>query len=105
MALLIDLQAAEHREIEMSAADQAKGHCAVKGGCARQRGDWFPARVREPWQRHAGLWHGAGPDEAVLGLEKDMDPFGDECGHQGWNADTEIDEHAVPQFQGDTPCY
>ena len=70
---LIDLQAAENRQIEMAAADQAEGHRAVERRRARQRADRAPAGVREILDLQSLLRQREHADDAVLGLEKDVD--------------------------------
>ena len=52
---LIDLQAAQDRQVEMTAADQTEGHRAVEGGGAGQGRDRLPAGIGEPRKRHARL--------------------------------------------------
>ena len=77
MPRLIDLQAAEHREVEMAAADQAERHGAVERAGAGQRGDRPAARVGQRRMRHAFLGRRAGADQPVLGLEEHLHA----CGH------------------------
>ena len=69
---LIDLQAAEHREVEMAAADEAERHGAVERAGAGQRGDRTAARVGQHGMRHAFLGRSAGADQPILGLEENM---------------------------------
>ena len=47
MSLRVHLQAAQHGHVEVPAANQAEGHGAVKGTCARQRAHRVPGRVGE----------------------------------------------------------
>ena len=72
MPLLIDLQAAEHREVEMTAADEAERHGAIECAGAGKCGDRAPAGVGQRGMRHAFLRRRAGADQSVLGLEEDV---------------------------------
>ena len=100
-SVLVDLQAAEHRQVEMPAADQAEGHRAVERGRARQGGDRPPARVREPGSAMPGSGTGPVPIRPFSDWKKTWMPWRHEVRHEGRDADAEIDQHAVPQLLRD----
>ena len=103
MAVGIDLQAAEHGDVDMAAADQPERHRAVEGRSTRQRADRLAAGVGQQRMRHALLGNRAGADQSVLGLEEHVHAFGHVIRDQRRNADAEIDEVAGPKLLRDAP--
>ena len=103
MSGLIDLEAAQDREVEMSTSNETERHRAVERGSPGQRGDGSAAGVREHGMRHAFLGWSAGPDQPVFGLEEDMQPFRDVICHRRRDPNAQIDEHACLEFPGDAP--
>ena len=83
----------------VAAADEAEGHCAVEGASPRQRGDGTAAGVGEQAVVHAFFRHGAGADQPVLGLEIHAQAGRHVVRDLGRNADAQVDEHAVAQFE------
>ena len=69
---LIDLQSAEHGQINMTAANKTKRHCAVERAGARERRDRATAGVGQSRMRHALFGRAAGANQAVLRLEENM---------------------------------
>ena len=103
IAALVDLEAAEHRHVEMSAADDAEAHGAVDRGGAGHRGDEAAARVGEVWIFHAFGRAGAKADHAVLGLEENVDVLRQVIGDEARQSDAEIDQHLRLHLLGDAP--
>jgi hypothetical protein len=102
--VLVNLQPAEHGEIEVTAANEAERHGTVERAGAGQGGDGPAGRVRERGMRHALLGWSAGPDQPVLGLEEHVQPLREIVCYQRRNADPEIDQHARLELSGDAPC-
>ena len=99
-SLLIDLQAAEHREVEMTAANEAERHGAVERAGAGQCRDRTAARVGQRGMRHAFFGRRAGADQSILGLEENMHAVRQIVRDQRRNPDAEIDEHARSKLPG-----
>ena len=95
MASRVDLQAAEHGDVDMAAADQAERHRAVEGAGARQRADRPAAGIGQQRMRHALLRNRPGADQSVLGLKEHVEAGGNVVGDQRRNADPQIDEIAA----------
>jgi L-aminopeptidase/D-esterase-like protein len=76
VAALIDLQAAEDRDVKMAAADEAERHCAVERAGAGQRCHRTAAGVGQGRMSHAFFRRRSGADQAVLGLEEHMRVLG-----------------------------
>ena len=100
-APLVHLEPAEDGHIDVAATDQREGHRAVERACAGQRRDRPAAGIGEPRLSHARLGDGTRANQAVLGLEKDVDRWRNEIRDQRRNADAEIHQHAVAELQGD----
>ena len=98
---LIDLQATEHREVEMTAANEAERHGAVEGAGAGERRHRTAARVGQRGMRHPLLRRRAGADQTVLGLEENMQALRHVVRDQRRNSNAEIDEHARRKLPGD----
>jgi hypothetical protein len=64
--LRIDLKPAQHRHVEVAAADQSKGHRAVERAGVGQSADRPPACVRQRRMRDAFFGDRSGPDQAIL---------------------------------------
>jgi hypothetical protein len=88
----------------VAAADEPERHGAVERAGAGKRGHGPSAGVREPRLREALLRNRSGADEAVLGLEEDVDARRHVVRDQRRNADAEVDEHAVAKLAGDAFC-
>ena len=101
VAGLVDLQAAEHGDVEVAAADQAERDGAVERGRARQRGDRLAGGVGEEALGHAFFGNRPGADQAVLRLEVQVHAGAHVIGDLGRNADAEVHQHAVGEFLGD----
>jgi hypothetical protein len=97
---LIDLQAAQNREIEMATTNEPERHCAVERARARERRHWPPARVGQHGVRHALLGRCAGADKAVLGLEEDMHALWNIIRDESRNSDAEVHKHARRKLAG-----
>ncbi len=92
MSFRIDLQPAEHGDIDMAAADQRERHRAVEGRRSRQCADRPAAGVGQKRMRHALLGDRSGADQAVLRLEKHVEARRHVVRDQGRDADAEIDQ-------------
>jgi hypothetical protein len=82
--------------------DERKGHGAIKRGGAGERAHGLAARVGQRRMRQTVLGYGAGADQSILGLKEHVHACRHVVGHQGWDADPEIDEHARTEFARDT---
>ena len=89
-SLRIDLQAAQHGQVEVPAANQAEGEGAVEAGCARDGRDEAAAGVHEVRVLHARHRPRAHARKAVLGLEEDGDARGQEGGDLRGQADAQV---------------
>ena len=96
--MLIDLQAAQHGHIDVSAANEAERHRAVERRCTRQRGYRPPGRIGQKALPHTFLGNRAGADQAILGLEKNVEARREVIRDLRRNADAEIDQHSVAKL-------
>src|SRR5271157_369900 len=76
----IDLQAAQHGQVKVAAANRAEGEGAVEAGCSRNGRDEASAGIDEVRVLHAPCRSRAHSGEAVLGLEEDADSRRQETG-------------------------
>src|SRR6185437_9795091 len=101
----VDLQAAEHRNVDMAAADQGERHCAVEGRRPRKRADRSAARIGQQGMRHALLRNRPSADQTVLRLEEYVEFRRHIVCDQSRNADAEIDQVSRTKLERDAPCY
>jgi hypothetical protein len=99
---LIDLQAAEDREVEMAPADEAERHRAIERAGTGQRGHRTAARIGQRGMRHALFRRHAGPYQSILGLKEDMHALGQMICHQGRDSDTEVHQHSRRELAGNS---
>src|SRR6266852_375107 len=98
IALFIDLQRAEYGEVDVAAANHAKGIGGGKITGARKLGDGFLARVDEIRIDFGFERIRANAEHAVFRLQHDLNAFGDVIGNQRGHADAEIDVEAIAKF-------
>jgi hypothetical protein len=103
MSMCVDLKTAKHGHIDMSAADQTKGHRAVEGKGARQRTDRASAGIRQQGMRHSLLWDRTGADQSVFRLKEHLQIRRNVVGDQRRNADAQVDEIAALEHLGEAP--
>src|SRR5216683_3865198 len=101
IALFVDLQRAENGEVDVAAANHAKGIGGGKITGAGKLGDGFLARIDEIGVNFRFERIRANAEHAVFGLQNDFDSLGDVIRNQRGHADAEIDVEAVPQFLRD----
>lgn len=102
MPFFIDLKRAQHRQIEMPAADQPKGKGRVDGRRPRHERHEPPACVGQVAVGHA-LWRAmAHADGAVFGLKEHAHVFVEIIQHQGRDADAEIHKASGGDFLRNT---
>src|SRR5260370_451772 len=101
IALFVDLQCAKDGEVDVAAANHAKGIGGGKITGAGKLGDGFLPCLDE-----IGIDFGfqrirANAEHAVLRLQDDFDSLGDVIRNQRGHADAEIDVEAIAQFLRD----
>ena len=101
MSFGVDLQAAEHGDVNMAAPDQGEGHRAVEGRGAGEGADWPTAGISQQGVRHALLGDRPGADQPVLRLKEHVEPWRHVVRDQRRNPNAEIDQHARRQLPGD----
>src|SRR5262249_33064032 len=99
----IDLEPAEHGQVQVAAADQAEGEGAVEARRARDGRDEAAAGVDEVRVLHAPRGPRAHAGQAVLGLEEDGDPAREIGGYLRGQADAQVHERALGDLAGDAP--
>ena len=87
--------APQDRELNVLAADHGEARGGIEDAGAGQGGDRLLAGVDEVGVLFAFVRKGAHAEDAVLGLEGDVDAVGDMVGDEGGNADAEVDVPAV----------
>ena len=98
-----DLHGAEDREVDLAGADHGERLFGPEARGARQQGDGFFARVDEVWVLEAGGGIRAEAQDAVFGLQLDLDGGWDEGGGEHGHADAQIRIHAVFELLGCAP--
>ena len=96
--MLGDLHGSEDGEVDVAAADHGEGVSGGEGGGSGDESDRFFAGVDEVGVDFGVEGERAHAEEAVLGLEGDVDADGDVVGDQGGDADAEVDVEAVLEF-------
>ena len=86
----------------MTAADETETRAAVKGKGPRYGTDGTAPGVGEELVLEAGTWYRLHADQAVFRLEMDHNARRQITGDHGRQADAEVDQIVVLQFQGDT---
>jgi hypothetical protein len=104
VTLGINLEATEHRHVDVATADQREGHRAVESACAGKGSDRPSARVRQRRMRHALFGHRPGADQTVFRLEENLDVGRHVIRNERWNSDAKVHQHARVQLGGDAPC-
>jgi hypothetical protein len=100
-AELVDLQPAQHRHVEVAAADEAERHRAVDASGTRDGGDEAAAGIGQVGILHAFGRPHAQADDAVLGLQVDVHARWQVAGHLGRQANAEIDQRPGPDLLRD----
>ena len=100
IAVLGDLQAAEHRDIDVAAANHRERRGGVKEAGPGNEVDRLAAGVDQVGVVLAG-GHAGVAEDAVLGLEEDPVGGVDEAGDKRRQTDPEIDDAAGLQLAGD----
>ena len=101
VALLGDLQRAEHGHVDVTAADEREAGGAVEVAGAGDLGDRLLAGVDQVGVLFTFVGEGADAHHAVLGVEHHLDAGGDVVRGERGEADAEVDEHAVAKLLGD----
>jgi tripartite-type tricarboxylate transporter receptor subunit TctC len=89
-----DLEGAEHREVEVPAADHAERVGMVEIGAAREQGDRLLAGVDQVLVLLPGGGLRPDAEHAVLAVQDDLAPLGKVVGDQRRQADAEVDVRA-----------
>ena len=95
------LHGAEHRELDVLAANHGKRRGAVKVDRARHGRDGLLSGVDEVGVFVSFQREGAHSEDAVFGLKLHLHPIGNVVGHQGGDADAEVDVPTVSDFLRD----
>ncbi len=98
VGVLADLHCAEDGDINVPASDHGEGIAGGEEGCAGPGGDGLFAGVDEVGVDGVLVGEGADAEQAVLGLEPDIDALGDVVGDECGDADAEVDDEAVAEF-------
>jgi len=105
VAVCAHLQRAENGEVHLAASDHGERFGRVEEAGPRSDGDGLLAGVDEVGIFVALEGEGAHPQDAVLGLQGHLHVVGDVVGHQGGNADAEVDVVTVAQLAGSDRCH
>lgn len=94
------LHGAKNGEIDSSGANHAEALLAAKYGGTGVEGDGLLASVDEVSILKALLGVRAEAENAILGLQLNLDFRSDEAGGEHWHADTQVGVHAVLELLG-----
>src|SRR5579883_1513625 len=105
IARLGDLERAEQRQIEMTAADHQEGIVVMKEHAAGHEGGQALAGIDEILVLLTRLGRGSHAEDAVLAVEHDLAVPRNEIRDHRRQADPEIDVSAVGDVLRGTPCH
>src|SRR5690606_39786310 len=100
VALVGDFHGAEDGQVDMAAADHGEAVVAAEIAGAGAGGDGLFAGIDQVGVDLVFGREGADAEQAVLALQPYVHALGDVVGHQGGQADAEVDVHAVGQVAG-----
>jgi hypothetical protein len=95
-----DLHGTQDRGVDLAAADHPEARRGVEEGSALAQGDRLLAGVDQVGVDILLEGIGADAEDAVLGLQDDLDVVGDIVGDQRRQADPEVDVGPVRQLLG-----
>ncbi len=102
-APLVHLHGSQHRHVHMAAPNDTKGGGAVKEDAPGQDGGMGAPGVHQVVVLQPLFRGRTHADEAVFRLEEHVAPLGHVVGHQGGQADAQVDNRTVGQLLGHPP--
>ena len=105
LAVCRDLERTEDGHVDVSATDHRERPGRIDDRCAGAQRDLPASRVHQIAIRIIRGGQRADTDDAVLRLKEHVEALGDVIGNGKRQAETEIDERAVGDVLGGTPCH
>ena len=101
---LIHFQAAQHGDVKVASADQAKGETTVNAGRSRNGAHVAPAGIGQRRVFHAMSRNRSQANDSVLGLEVNLSSGSKIPGDGGWQTNSEVYQVAVFQLLSNALC-